>query len=171
MTEKKCKIMRPPEFIEAARNVTVVKCSNNQGEKNKLGPFFVGDNLISTTLSNGLVILAKKLSNGRSTKTRFDSSYSDGDLECGLELDFYKDKLGFFKTTELRVKIDFTSVINRPKEFSSETVRSQISFSSFYTVQESNNSGCLNLIQIKLDRWQPYTNDFTGEEIELRFSK
>ena len=162
--------MRPPKFVEAARNVTVVRCINNQGEKTKLGHFFVGDNLISTTLKNGLVILAKKLSDGRSTKTRFNSAYSDDDLDCGLELDFYKDKTGFFKTTELRVKIDFTSVANMPKEFSSKTVRRQVSFSSFYTVRDNSNAGLLVLNQIKLDRWQPYTNEFSGEEIELKFS-
>ncbi len=169
MTEKKCIIMRPPKFVEAAKTATVVRCSSNGSTKDKLGRFFVGDNLISTTLQNGLVILAKKLSDGRTTKTRFDSAYSDDDLDCGLELDFYKDKTGFFKKTELRVKIDFTSVANFPREFSTKTVWRQVSFSSFYTVRESNDVGVLALSQIKLEGWRPYTNEFSDEQIELKF--
>ena len=170
MKEAKCTILRPPQFIEAARSVTVVRCSDNHGPKEKLGRFFVGDDLVSKTLENGLVILAKKLSNGRTTRTRYNAEYTDHDLDCGLELDFYKDRIGWFKTTDLRVKIDFTSIANMPKEFSTGTVRTQVSFSSFYSVRGNSDAGVLALNQLQMEGWRLYANGFTGEEIELKFN-
>jgi hypothetical protein len=170
MKEAKCTILRPPQFIEAARSVTVVRCSDNHGPKEKLGRFFVGDDLVSKTLKNGLVILAKKLSNGQTTRTRYNAEYTDGDLDCGLELDFYKDKIGWFKTTDLRVKIDFTLTANMPKEFSTGTVRTQVSFSSFYSVQKNSDAGVLALNQLQMEGRRLYANHFTGEEIELKFN-
>lgn len=170
MKEAKCTVLRPSQFIEAARSVTVVRCSDNHGPKEKLGRFFVGDDLVSKTLKNGLVILAKKPSNGRTTRTIYNAEYTDYDLDCGLELDFYKDKIGWLKTTDLRVKIDFTSTANMPKEFSTGTVRTQVSFSSFYSVQKNSDAGVLALNQLQMEGWRLYANGFTGEEIELKFN-
>jgi len=166
----KSKIVRPPQFVEGANNVTIVKCSDNLGPKDRLGRFFVGDNLVSTTLKNGLVIIAKQLSDGRTTKTSYNNKYTENDLDSGLEIDFYKDKTGLFNTTGLRVKIEFASVANMPKgEFSTQTKRSPISFVSFYEVIDKSDTDTLTLNQIKLERWRPYANDFSGEQIALRF--
>ncbi|MBA0916149.1 MAG: hypothetical protein H0Z20_01240 [Nitrosospira sp.] len=57
-----------------------------------------------------------------------------------------------------------------PKEFSTGTVRTQVSFSSFYSVQKNSDAGVLALNQLQMEGRRLYANGFTGEEIKLKFN-
>jgi len=169
MPVAKCVVQRPPVFVENSRFVKIESCRSVEGDQGRLGRFIVGDTLVSEPLKNGLVMLAKRIYGGRASKTEYDSRYQEDDIDTGLELDFYKDKIGFMKKSNLRVRVGFISVCNMPIEYSNRTRREQVTFNSLYDVTVDESKKTLSLNQIKPPEYQLFQNSFIQQRILLNF--